>query len=256
MWRAYDQRMIQKRYPLVILVVLILGVIALFHYGQSERTTVILEPQVTESLDGIGSTLYKTLAPNIEASPVTVFGVSPTEFSQGKLIEDFLASAAAEQKPYAFVIRESQLPAIKVPEGTEVIEVNFNSEPFALAKLLREKTEQSKRVLIHSVNIFTSYTLKENPIQRLEQEWGSRIPAITVMLIGIAREQEFKVDPPCVGTERDGQGTSTLGCAALHKQRSLYRRGFDVTKTVSMVDEQSPSDYLVFLYQPKEVPKN
>jgi hypothetical protein len=60
-------------------------------------------------------------------------------------------------------------------------------------------------------------------VLRLEKTLGHPLFSISTGPLSLANDQEYLVDPPCVGSERDNEGVSDLGCATLSAGRPFYK---------------------------------
>jgi hypothetical protein len=243
--------MVKKRYIFVMILVIGLSVAAVLRFGINPRPVDLMKPSFFKEPREIGAVTYRRLYDPLGRENLIVFGVTPAEPSHRQIIEGFLLTAAAENRPIHVVLKEPQLEALSAPAGTEVIEQQFNSEPAALVEQVRSYTSQGKRVLIYTASTLSSHMVPNNPVQRFEALWGKPVFAISTVGIALSAGQETRVDPPCVGSERDGQGTAKLGCAALLKTRALYRKRLDESRFVALMDQRGRSDLLMFVYVPR-----
>lgn len=240
-----------KKSYIVGIVLLLLGAsVLVFKFGVGPKPVGIIKPSFFENAREIGAVTYRRLYDPLGRQDLVAFGVTPDVPEHKAVVEGFLATALVENRPIEVVFQEDRLPQVDVPLGTEVVKFRFENEA-ALAEQIRARTQAGKRVLIYTTNIFSSHLVKGNPIHRLEQYWGKPVYAISTVGIAVRRGQQFTPDPPCVGSERDGQGTAGLGCAAVLKGRTLYRKKLDPTRLIALMDQRGISDFLLFVNIPK-----
>lgn len=240
-----------KIYVVGIVSFLLITTALIIKFGVGPKPVGIIKPSFFEHPREIGAVTYRRLYDPLGRQELVAMGVSPEVVEHRAVIEGFLATAQAEKRPIEVVFEEERLAPLEVPAGTEVVKFNFGQNEALLAEQIRAYTKNGKRVLLYSANILTSHLVKGNPIHRLGQAWGKPVYSISMMGIGLRREQEFKPDPPCVGSERDGQGTANLGCAALLKGRTLFRKKLDTTRLIALMDQRGLVDFLLFVSLPK-----
>ncbi len=240
-----------KKYHVAGIVFFLLASSALvIMFGVGPRPVGFIKPSFFDHPREIGAVAYRRLYDPLGRQDLVAFGVTPGVAEHRDVVAGFLATALAEKRPIEVVFQEDRLPALDAPSGTEVVPFRFEDEA-ALAERVRAYTRGGKRVLIYTTNVFTSHLVKGNPIHRLERHWGKPIYAISTVGIAVRREQEFKPDPPCVASERDGQGTADLGCAAVLKGRTLFRKKLDPARLIALMDQRGVSDFLLFVNVPK-----
>jgi hypothetical protein len=240
----------QKRYYAAMAVFLGLNAWGILKFSQAPPPKDIMKPSFFDRPEEVGAVVYRRLYGDMGQNDVVLFGVRPNDISHQKLVEGFLATSVQEKLPITVVFRESHLEVPAVPPGTEVIDFEFNSDQSALTEKVRAQTAQGKRVLLYTANTLSSHLIKNNPVERFEAAWGKPVFTISSVDVALRREQEQPNDPPCVGSERDGQGTAALGCAALLKGRSFYRKNIDVSRIVALMDQRGEKDLLLYLSLP------
>ncbi len=209
-----------------------------------------MKPSFFDRPNEIGAVTYRRLFDPIGRESLIVFGVTPGVVEHQKIVEGFLATAAAEKRPFQVVFVEEYLDALSAPSGTEIVQIRFNSAPQKLAELIRAKTSNGERALLYTASVLSSHLIRGNPMQRFEENWGQPVYTISTVGINLRRDQELRMDPPCVGSAVDNAGTAGLGCAALLKGRQFYRKNLDNTRLVALMDQCGRSDLLLFVSLP------
>lgn len=242
----------QKRYLIGIGLFVLISVVAVLRYGIGPKPIGIMKASFFDRPAEVGAVIYRRLYDPLGREPVVVFGVTPDVVEHRGIVEGFVATAAAEKRPIQVVFKERGLEeGLRVPDGTEVVAIAFNEDPTDLVEQVRQRVNQGQRVLVYTASVLSSHLIKGNPMHRFEQVWGKPVLAISTVGISLRREQEFKVDPPCVGSEVDGPGTANLGCAALLKSRQLYRKQLENSRIVALMDQRGGADMLLFVALPK-----
>ncbi|MES2855096.1 MAG: hypothetical protein V4692_04495, partial [Bdellovibrionota bacterium] len=116
------------------------------------------------------------------------------------------------------IVAEDQMPDLDLSAfpGIELVKVvTAGDVQTPVIEVLKRVEAEGKRVLVYLPSVFSAHVLKGNTINRIEAELGSPLFAITIGPLALRYDQEFLVDPACVGSERDMNGTSALGCAYL-----------------------------------------
>lgn len=241
----------KKIYVVGIALILMVSLGLVLRFGIGPKPVGIIKPSFFDHPREIGAVTYRRLYDPLGRQNLVVFGVSPDVPEHRAVVEGFLLTAAAEHRPIEVIFQEEELTPIEVPPGAEVISFRFNEGEAALAERVRAYTDAGKRVLLYSANVLTSHLIKGTTIHRFEKYWGK--PAYTISMVGISvrRERPMKLDPPCVGSERDGQGTAALGCAAMVKGRTLYRKKLDDSRLIALMDQRGYADFLLFVSVPK-----
>jgi hypothetical protein len=214
-----------------------------------------------EKPEEIGVVIFRRFYAPLEAEKVVVFGTPTQPEWHAEVLRGFLKAAAAEKRAYDVIVAEPQMPPLNTVDITsstgvpvEMIMVPMNSEdPAEFLNKVQALTTQGKRVLVYTASVFSTHTLLANPLNRLEKDIGQRIFSITTAPLAVRPDQEFLIDPPCVGMERDTNGTSDLGCSILRASRATYRKALPNDKYAAVMTQESPNDYLLMIAAPGQV---
>lgn len=218
----------------------------------------ILKPSLFERPDEIGAVIFRRFYAPLESEKIVVFGAPTAPEWHLDIVRGFLKVAAAEKRPFDVIVAEPQMPPLNTSElltsqgaPIEVILAPMNAEiPAEFIDRVQALADQGKRVLVYTAGVFSSHLLKANPLNRLEKMTGKKFFSITSAPLAVRPDQEFLVDPPCVGMERDANGTADLGCAILQASRATYRKNLPDDKFVSMLNQQGVNDYLLMTAAP------
>ena len=178
--------------------------------------------------------MYRHFYAPIEQEKLVVFGVPPQPSWQREIVRGFLQAAAAQGRPFDVVLEESEMPELDLTgiSVAQIVKIQSNTETQAsLIDALQAAKASGKRVLLYTAGVFSSHLLKQNPLNRAEAAMGGKkFFSITSTPLAINPSEEFLVDPPCVGNERDEQGTAALGCEILRAGREQYRKNAKAAK--------------------------
>lgn len=240
----------KKRYIVGMVVFLGLNVWGILR-SQPPPPTGIMKPSFFDRPQEVGAVVFRRLYAPMIQNKLIVYGVRPNDIQHREVLEGLLATATAEKQPIDVVLREPQLEVPLAPSNVEIVDAEFNSDPAELVAKVNSYISQGKRVLIYTANTLSSHLIKQNPMERFEAIWGKPVYTISSVDIGLKVDSTFVQDPPCVGSERDGQGTAALGCAALQKGRAYQRKDLDLSRIVALMDQRGASDLLLFLSFPR-----
>jgi hypothetical protein len=222
---------------ILALVLITVGGLFIAKWGVSHRPQGLMKPSFFASTEELGQVVYRRLFPELHERSFAAIGLPPNREDWAAFVAGFLLEAAQVDLPYAKLVMEEGLDSIPLPpevaESLVVSSFRTNGETrAALVDLLADAQAKKERVLIVTVSTFTARLLGSVPIQKLIDEmalsggpdFANSMQTITLGPMSLEPDQEFVIDPPCVGTQRDQHGTSRLGCALLQASRSAYRR--------------------------------
>lgn len=250
----YDQCMhkwFKRLYIPTLLAIVTVGVFSILKWGWEPAPVQVMKPSFFSTPEQIGAVLFRRFySPVVEARRIAL-GVAPQPEWNLHVVEGFLRAAHAEKAPIEVLIAEERmpLPDQRDLEGTELIAMPTNSDSLANLVATLERT-RGKRTLIYLPSVFSTHLLMDTVVGRIEQETGERILSITVMPLALRPDQEHLIDPPCVGSERDGTGTAKLGCEVLRAGRWLYRKKLSQDQWVAVINSPKPEDYLLMISLP------
>ena len=242
-------------YTGMILAIVATGLAMILKLGYNPTPELIMKPSKFAKPEEIGVVLYRRFYGPIEQRKAVVFGVRPSPDWHRDIVRGFLQAAAATDKPFEVLISEAQMPALDL-SGLPPIEVHtvpMNSPSQAEWHDEWSKAKQSgKRTLIYTASLFSSGTLKGNPLDRFEKSSGEDFISISTATLALSASDEHQVDPPCLGSERDVTGTSPLGCAILSASRGFYRKKIKADSFVAIMNAPLPNDYLLMVASPSQ----
>jgi hypothetical protein len=185
----------------------------------------VMTPSFFDQPSEIGAVAFRRFYAEIQEQKIVVLG-SPVEPAFHRdVVAGFLAAAKHDGAAFDVMITEEQMPDIVKPEGLTEKRVPTNSPTQSeLVEALQDVQTKGQRAVVYMPSVFSTHILKGNPIERLEKTLGRKLLSITTAPLALANDQEYIVDPPCVGAERDNMGVSDLGCAILKAGRGFYRK--------------------------------
>jgi hypothetical protein len=270
----------KKRYlALYSLIVVVIGIVSvrliyLATNGVKSEPNVILTPSSFAQPAEIGTAIYRYFYAPIEQKKIVFFGLPPQPAWHQEILRGFLKAAAQEQRPFDLFIAEAEMPELNL-EGLpsmKIVKLQTNTDTQSdLIEQLDLARKANQRVLVYTAAVLSSHLLPGNAITRLEANPSQpHYFAITSAPLSTGPAQEFEIDPPCVGSERDTDGTAALGCAIMSASRSYYRanikrekayfqkehQDFYKTKYVSIMQQNGVgADYLLMTSAPSDVAK-
>jgi hypothetical protein len=230
---------------------LIFGVAVFFllRYGVGPRPIGIMKPTEFERGEQIGAVVYRRLRQDFRNESRVVLGVQPATESHLDMISGFLRTAAAEGGAYDVLILDPRLPGPRGIPPLQVMSFDLNKDAEQIANVLKVYHRENKRVVLVTANHFSTHLIKENPIHRLETILQKPILAISLTQLALRRDEERKLEPPCVGGAHNVQGTAPLGCAILRQSQRLYRKNLTPkAEILATMEQHGLTDYLLFIH--------
>jgi len=197
----------------------------------------------------VGSAAFRAIENEAKRFSVLMIGVTPNFMFSKDVAQAIVDEASRSGLPFDLVLQEERLEPLSISAPTRTEKIKLNQDMNEFAAQLQSLVEQGQRILIYSANLLTMRSLEGNPASRLAKAWPNSVLSVSMVSIRLnPDEREKPLEPPCVGSERDGQGTSPLGCAALLKARAwkAHRAATADPIRVSLV-EQFPASYLLYL---------
>lgn len=238
-----------------VFILVTIGIFSILRYGYKPAPVRVMKPSFFAQPEEIGATVYRRFFSPIEQHKVLVFGVPPAPDFHRQIVRGLLLAAVAEKLPFQAVVMEEQMPPLDLTGLPEMEKYTLRMNTPTQADwidLMAKLKKEDKRVLVYSASVFTSHILTGNAVARYEEKTGERLFTISSLMLSLAAAQEHKVDPPCVGSERDANGGAPLGCAAMLVSRGLYRKEFPKDRFVAIMNSPKPEDYLLLVAPPRE----
>jgi hypothetical protein len=247
-----------KKLYFFLIITMIASAASIIFKTAKPQAAEIMKPSVFAQPDEIGAVVYRRFYAPLESQKVVIFGVPPQPPWHQKVLLGFLKVAQAEKRPYDAIIMQPEMPPLDVSglqraDGSPIDVVQAPMNDTAQAQLLdaiRSRRQAGQRVLVYTPSVFSTHLLPANPLQRLEKQTGEHFFSITTGPLVLQPVQEFLIDPPCVGSERDQNGTAPLGCAFLQSSRGTYRKHVAQDQYVAIMNQQGVDDYLLMISYP------
>lgn len=214
-----------RLYIPALMLILTGGMFFVLKFGYTPVPPVVMTLSYFDQPAEIGAVVFRRFYEPIREAKTIVFGIPLEPDFHREVLRGFLATAEQTGVHFDTIIAEQQMPDLAgVAPTTKVIRVVSNSDTQAeLIDALTIEEATGHRTLIYLPTVFSTHTLKGNPIHRLETAIAHKIVSFSAAGLPLANDQEYVVDPSCVGTERDSTGTSDLGCAILMAARPFYK---------------------------------
>jgi len=240
-------------YGFLIFSLVTAGIAMILKFGWVPTPVVVMSPSNFDSPEAVGAALVRRFYSPIAQDKVIVFGIPPQPEWHRAIVRGFLAQAAAEKVPFDTIVAQEGMPELSLaglpPLEVQTVRMNTVIQG-ELIDRIRALRAAGKRVLIYSASVFTTHVLPGNPIDRFEQTSGDRFLTITTGPLVVRSKDEFRVDPPCLGSEVDKAGTAPLGCAFLQASRTVYRKHLPQDRFVAIMNSPKPNDFLLLVSEP------
>lgn len=240
-------------YGFLVLSLATAGIASILKFGWVPAPVMVMSPSHFDNAEAIGSALVRRFYSPIAQEKVVIFGVPPQPEWHRAIVRGFLATAAAEHVPFDTILAEEQMPALPLEglSGLEVQTVRMNTTTQGeFVDRLEALRAAGKRVLIYSASVFTTHIISGNAIDRFEKATGRSFLTISTGPLVLRSDKEHLVEPPCLGSERDHNGTAPLGCAILQASRNTYRKRIAQDRFVAVMNSPRPNDFLLMVSEP------
>lgn len=226
----------------------------IFQFGLKPSAINIMKPSYFSTPEEIGAVIFRRFYSEISSEKLLMIGVPAKSVFHQNIVAGLIRVAAHEGKAFDVMITDPRLSQPEsLPPQLTIIPLSMNGEEMndALA-LIKSLLAQEKHILIYTYSTMSSHLLAGNTVSLLEKTLKRPVFAITTSQLSLRNDQEYSLEPPCVGAARDETGTADLGCTILQTGRSYYRRNLDSTRYVAVIDQYGRSDFLLLAAGPKE----
>jgi hypothetical protein len=241
----------QRLYIPALLLIVTVGMLGVLKYGYEPPPQKLMAPSFFDTPEEIGAVVYRRLFGSLREEKLVFFGVPPQPEWHVEILRGFIKTAAAEGRPFERLVVETQMPELGL-EGLpkmEVVSIPTNTP--TQAELVDALSSQAGyRTLVYLPSIFATHLLDGNVLDRYREKTGSNPLSISTAPLALRPDQEYLVDPACVGSERDANGTSKLGCTILRSGRGYYRKNVVQDRWVAIMNSPYPNDNLVMISTP------
>lgn len=212
---------------------------------QPEGLTKIKYTQV-QTPEEFGKMVLQDLKLEIRESPVIFLGVTPNHIEDMELWRGFLEMNLEAGHMYDVVLMEPMLPYIEI--FNVGMRIDMKEEMARLAEGIKKARLANLRVAVVVPSIYSTHLLKNNPYNRLKEEYQIEGLSISIAKFPVTKEQEQSFEPRCIvdgANARDSSGTGSLGCAILHGARKTYKEKIDNGKYSGLMEQTGAKDYLI-----------
>ena len=216
-----------RLYIPALMLVLTAGMLFVLKFGYKPVPPVIMQLSYFDQPSEIGAVVFRRFYEPIREEKTIVFGIPMEPAFHRDVLRGFLVTAENEKVHFDTLIVEQQMPDLDLKEipNLKIVKIVTNSlAQSELIDAISASEQAGQRALIYMPSVFTTHVLQGNPVARLEAALGRMLFTITTSSLPLANDQEYLVDPACVGTERDNGGTSDLGCTILSASRPSYKK--------------------------------
>lgn len=244
----------KKVYFSAVITLLFVVAFAIFKFGLKPRTISIMKPSYFSNPEEIGTVIFRRFYVELGKEKLVVFGVPAKASYQHHILEGLIKVAAHDGHPFDILVTDPRLLQPTSFPGLNIIPLSLNGEDLKdVVKLLQSSMAQQKHILVYTYSTMSSHLVRSNVIHKLERNLKQSIFSITSAPMSLAYDQEYALEPPCVGASRDDTGTADLGCKILQTSRMFYHRHFDPTRYIASIDQHGRTDYLLLSTGPKDL---
>lgn len=210
---------------------------------------------VVESPQAIGENTYLRLRQEIAQEWVIFFGISPEDERQVEALKSFIAAAGNDGRAFSKVFCERELIEKKNDFPCDELKMNDASDSMTLkvvedlsGLVKQSRTENSTPpYLVVLPQSFSTHLISGNPINTWDLSFKTRFMSITLGQMAVAADQMQWLSPPCLGSERDREGTMDLACTIRRLSRAAQRKSLPVDQLAYQLVQQGNKDYLGLL---------
>ena len=240
-------------YIALVLFMMTAGIFLIFKVGYTPQPVGIMKPSSFKNPEEIGAAVYRRVYVPIDQKKIVMVGIPPQPDYHRDIVRGFLEAASIEKRPFELMLVEAEMPVLNLT-GIPPIEIKpllTNTQTQAeLIEALASAEASGKRTLVYVPSVYSSHLLAGNAVTRYESLTGKKMFTITTAPLAMANDQEYLVDPPCLGSEVDKNNLSPLGCAILLSGRKTYRKKHPQIQWVAMMNDQKQEDYLLMVSTP------
>lgn len=228
----------------VAAVALIVGMVLM--WGLNPRPVGVMKPSFFDAPEELGAVLYRRFFVELENSPVIVWGLDPGQPEQAEVLAGFLSAYTLGGKELSEVIVDEELTwSGELPFAlTEVMD--FQNQYTQLKERLKAASSERAILLVTRFAFSSQKVTMDTMTKSLKRDLEMPIFSVTHLHLALTAQQEEDLRPQCQAIGDKGLGE--LGCLALAKSRSIYRKApkFQDEKWVAVMDRWPGND--VFIY--------
>jgi hypothetical protein len=246
------------------------GVLLLLKYGYTPAPQRIMKPSHFANVEELGRTVMKRFYGDLALENTIVLGVQVQKPHSLDFLRGYLSAAKDEGKAFTHALVEIDLnpdyARLLTEFALETKSLRTNTvEQIEFADAVKSARSSTgfQRLLIVVPNLYASHLISKSPLHRLEKVLGEPKTMFTILLsqLATAPEHERQMEFPCVGSERDTQGTAALGCSLFMSSRSIYRayRKLEAKepivkeRVVAIIQKTAGQDHHVLYRLPQDV---
>jgi hypothetical protein len=240
-------------YVMIVLFMMTTGIFLIFKVGYTPQPVGIMKVSSFKNPEEIGAVVYRRFYVPIDQKKIVVIGIPAQPPFHRDIVRGFLEAAFIEKRPFEVLITEAEMPVINLTDlpPLEVKPLLMNTETQAEFIEAMEAAEASgKRTLVYMPSVYSTHLLEGNAINRYERTTGKQLFTITTGPLALGHDQEYVIDPPCLGSEVDKNNLSPLGCAFMLSSRKTYRKKHPQDQWVALMNDQKQEDYLLMVSTP------
>ncbi len=196
-----------------------------------------------------GATVFDQLSQVVRAHRVLVWGGIPNSNASQQVVQGFINRAAHFGIFYNQILAQNG----QYPQIASTKSIRFNANGDEVAKLI-SGLKMNQKLLVLTVNVYSSHLLANNPISRLEKKLGRRVLAITEAPLAIQASELESLHPACGGLQPQIAGTRKLGCMMAARSKKVFSKGLPSNQMTATLDMVGSGDYLMLVHSPQKSP--
>ena len=225
--------------PLAV-VSLIVGMV--LKWGLNPRPVAVMKPSFFDEPAELGSVVYRRFFVELQDSPVVVWGADAQSTEHLEVVAGFLAEGEPRK-----VFVDEELTWSRGPRFPEARVLDFQSQYEELKQEVEAAVEGQGQVLLITKYAFSAQKVGMNTLSKdLKKDLERPLFTVTHLPLAVTADQEAELHPKCQVVA--DKGPAELGCLALAKSRSIYRKSakFPSEKWVAVLDRWPGNDLFIY----------
>ena len=246
--------MLKRLYWVFAALVLLSGLSAAIFFGLQPRSVPKIKLSSFASPLDVAGAIHKRLLLELQQSSVLMLGLWPGQPREGEVLNQLLKFIHVEF-PTALIIvdtallKEDSLSSVKFDELGQTLSLDVRDDLTSVDQMIQASKKENKKVIVVTASFFASQLLHDGPAARLGKQFNNEVTSLSMAPFPKDRNEEGTHEVQCV-TGEDQTGTGPLGCAVIHKARSIYRKSKDPRLWQAMLDLVGGRDYLLLIVPP------
>jgi hypothetical protein len=230
-------------------IVLALGIGFSVYFGIQPKSIPKITYSHFEQPAKLADAIILRMNQELKGYPLVMLGVMPGRAYDLEVWKAFLSQSHIPEIQYQAIVVDPGLPGVAETFPTAV-KIDLKKEMDRFIEGAQNAQKQGLRMAVIVPTIYAIQLLKENPVSVFKEKSGLTVASFSIMGFPRAPEQEANVEIPCEMGHTDRDGTGALGCVAINKARTVYRKKSKPGMYEGLMDQVGQSDYLILFNAP------